>query len=88
LFSPFAAWFPGGATIFQPYIRCPLARFLTNWILQTFLHTKNSLWDELNVLKRKLNVKTKQGIDDYRLKTSMVGQNVCLWTSGSNLLGG
>jgi hypothetical protein len=35
--------------------------------------TKNLLWDELNVLKQKSNVKTKQGIDDYRLKTSMVG---------------
>jgi hypothetical protein len=33
--------------------------------------TKNLLWDELNVLKRKSNVKIKQGIDDYRLKTSM-----------------
>jgi hypothetical protein len=27
--------------------------------------TKNLLWDELNVLKQKLFVKTKQGIDDY-----------------------
>jgi len=27
--------------------------------------TKHLLWDELNVLKRKLNVKTKKGIDDY-----------------------
>jgi len=35
--------------------------------------TKNLLSDELNVLKRKSNVKTKQGIYDYRLKTSMVG---------------
>jgi hypothetical protein len=42
--------------------------------------TKNLLCNELNVLKRKLNVKTKQGIDDYRLETSMVGQNVYLWT--------
>jgi hypothetical protein len=33
--------------------------------------TKNLLWDELNVLKRKSNVKTKQGIDEYRLKTSI-----------------
>jgi hypothetical protein len=27
--------------------------------------TKNLLWYDLNVLKRKSNVKTKQGIDDY-----------------------
>jgi len=46
--------------------------------------TKNLLCNELNVLKRKLNVKTKRGIDDYRFKSSMLGQNVCLWTSGRN----
>jgi hypothetical protein len=27
--------------------------------------TKHLLWDELNVFKRKSNVKSKQGIDDY-----------------------
>jgi hypothetical protein len=27
--------------------------------------TKHLLWDELNLLKRKLIVKAKQGIDDY-----------------------
>jgi hypothetical protein len=35
------------------------------------------LWDELNVLKRKLNVKIKNTIkntiDDYQFKSSMVG---------------
>jgi hypothetical protein len=52
---------------------------LSGWLLNQLdspsfaWRTKNSPWDELNVLKRKLNVKTKQGIDDYRLKTSMVG---------------
>jgi hypothetical protein len=35
--------------------------------------TKNLLWDELNVLKRKLNVKIKNTIDDYRFKSSMFG---------------
>jgi hypothetical protein len=34
---------------------------------------KNLLWDELNVLKRKLNVKIKNTIDDYRFKSSMLG---------------
>ena len=34
--------------------------------------TKNSLWDELNVLKRKLNVKITNTIDDYRFKSSML----------------
>ena len=58
-------------------------RNLTTWLPQTksgFRLTqvgqffdKNLLLDELNVLRQKLNVKTKQGIDDYRLKTSMVG---------------
>jgi len=37
--------------------------------------TKNLLWDELNVLKHKLNVKIKttikNTIDDYRFKSSM-----------------
>jgi len=28
--------------------------------------TKNLLWDELNVLKRKSNVKIKNTTDDYR----------------------
>jgi hypothetical protein len=40
------------------------------------------LCNELNVLKRKLNVKTKQGIDDYRFKSSMIGQNVPLRITG------
>ena len=44
--------------------------------------TKNLLCNELNVLKRKLNVKTKQGIDDYRLETSMVGKNGCSKSTG------
>jgi tellurite resistance-related uncharacterized protein len=39
--------------------------------------TKNLLWDELNVLKGKLNVKIKNTIkhtiDDYRFKSSMLG---------------
>ena len=39
--------------------------------VKIFFSDKNLLWDELNVLKWKSNVKTKQGIDDYRLKTSM-----------------
>jgi len=41
--------------------------------------TKNLLWDELNVLKWKLNVKIKNTIDDYRFKSSMHYQNVRLW---------
>jgi hypothetical protein len=49
--------------------------------------TKHLLWDELNVLKRKLNVKTKQGIDDYRFKSCVFYQNVRLWTSGRSLYG-
>jgi len=40
------------------------------------------LWDELNVLKRNLNVKTKNTIDDYRFKSSVHYKNVRLWTSG------
>jgi hypothetical protein len=44
--------------------------------------TKHLLWDELNVLKRKLNVKTKQGIDDYRFKSCILGQKAGLLTSG------
>jgi len=43
---------------------------------------KNLLLDELNVLKRKLFVKSKKTIDDYRFKSSMLWQNVRLRTSG------
>jgi len=32
---------------------------------------KNLLWDELNLLKRKLIVKSKKTVEDYRLKSSM-----------------
>jgi tellurite resistance-related uncharacterized protein len=39
--------------------------------------TKNLVWNELNVLKGKLNVKIKNTIkhtiDDYRFKSSMLG---------------
>jgi hypothetical protein len=35
--------------------------------------TKNLLWDELNLLKRKLIVKSKKTVEDYRLKSSMLG---------------
>ena len=35
--------------------------------------TKNLLCNELNVLKRKLNVKNKKTIADYRFKSSMHG---------------
>jgi len=38
--------------------------------------SKNSLGDGLNVLKQKLFVKTKQGIDDYRFKSSMLSKKV------------
>ncbi len=72
--------FPAVPQYFNPVSAGPLLNQLDSPDLAW--RTKNLLWDELNVLKRKLNVKTKQGIDDYRLKTSMVGQNVCLWTSG------
>jgi hypothetical protein len=48
--------------------------------------TKNLLWDELNVLKRKLNVKIKNSInntiDDYRFKSSMPFQKVRALISG------
>ena len=30
--------------------------------------TKNLLWDELNVLKRKLNVKSKKTVEDYQFE--------------------
>ena len=35
--------------------------------------TKRLLWDELNVLRQKLLVKSKKTLEVYRLKTSMVG---------------
>jgi hypothetical protein len=44
--------------------------------------TKNFFLDELNVLKRKLFVKSKKTIDGYRFKSSMLWQNVRLRTSG------
>jgi hypothetical protein len=34
--------------------------------------TKHLLWDELNVLKQELYVKSKKTIEDYRLKSSML----------------
>jgi hypothetical protein len=46
--------------------------------------TKNLPWDELNVLKRKLNLKNKKTIEDYRYKSSTLSQNVRLWTTGRN----
>ena len=76
MFSLFAAWFLGGAAIFQ--IGSDGRLTLSGWLLNQLdspdfaWRTKNLLWDELNVLKRKLNVKTKQGIDDYRYKSSML----------------
>jgi hypothetical protein len=45
--------------------------------------TKNFRWDELNVLKRKLNVKSKNTIDDYQFKSCILGQKAGLLTSGS-----
>jgi len=33
--------------------------------------TKNLLWDELNVLKQKLFVKTKKTLEGYRHKSGM-----------------
>jgi hypothetical protein len=44
--------------------------------------TKNLLCDELNVLKRKLNVKMKNTINDYQLKAGMLSLNAGLLTSG------
>jgi len=35
--------------------------------------TKNFLWDELKVLRRNSFVKSKNTIDDYRFKSSMLG---------------
>jgi hypothetical protein len=61
----------GGAIIFQPCIRWPGSQPTRFSNLRR--RTKHLLWDELNVLKRKSNVKGKQGIDDYRLKSSMLG---------------
>jgi hypothetical protein len=62
LLSPFAAQFPGGT----PVLNQPNS---PDFVQQT----KNLLSGKLSLLKWKSNVKTKQGIDDYRLKTSMVG---------------
>jgi len=66
---------PGGATLFQPCIRWPRSLTgsdgrltLSGWLLKQLdlagfsWPTKNLLWDELNVLKRKLNVKIKKTI--------------------------
>jgi hypothetical protein len=64
----------GFSAVPQYFNSVPISQFLNRLDSPDFAwRTKNLLWDELNVLNRKLNVKTKQGIDDYRLKTSMVG---------------
>jgi len=86
LFSLFAAWFLGGAAIFQ--IGSDGRLTLSGWLLNQLdspdfaWRTKNFFLDELNVLKRKLFVKSKKTIDDYRFKSSMLWQNVRLRTSG------
>jgi hypothetical protein len=46
---------------------------------------KNLLGDGLNILKWKLNVKFKNTIDDYQLKTSMLRLNAGLLTTGRTL---
>jgi hypothetical protein len=43
-----------------------------SYLQKSIPNDKNLLWDELNLLKRELNVKIKT-IDDYRLKSSMLG---------------
>jgi hypothetical protein len=48
------------------------------------LYDKNLFWDDLNVLKQMLFVKSKI-IEDYRLESSMFGQNDWSMTSGSNI---
>jgi hypothetical protein len=70
VFSPFTTWFPGGATIFQLCIRRPASQPTG---FSRLCRSKNSLGDELNVLKRKLFVKSKKTIDDYRFKSSILG---------------
>jgi hypothetical protein len=45
--------------------------------------TKRLFWHELNALKRKLNVKIKNTIDDYRFKSSMPHQNGRVRITGS-----
>jgi len=71
LFSLFPSGFPA---VPQYFNRVPVGPVLNQPDSPDFAwRTKNLFWDELNVLRQKLNVKAKQGIDDYRLKTSMVG---------------
>jgi pantothenate kinase-related protein Tda10 len=51
---------------------------LSGWLLNQLdspdfaWRTKNLLWDELNVLKRKLNVKIKNTIDDLPIRIKYV----------------
>jgi len=51
---------------------------LSGWLLNqpdspTFAwRTKHLLWDELNVLRQKLNVKSKKTVEDYQLKSCML----------------
>ena len=56
------AWFPGGATIFQLCIRRPASQPTG---FSRLCRSKNSLGDELNVLKQKLFVKSKKTIEVY-----------------------
>ena len=44
-----------------------------SYLQKSIPNDKNLLWDELNLLKRELNVKIKKTIDDYLLKSSMLG---------------
>ena len=47
-------------------------------------NTKNLFGDELNVLKRKLNVKSRKAIEDYRYKSCTLCQNNWSKSSGRN----
>jgi hypothetical protein len=70
---------PGFPAVPQYFNRVSVGPGSSGWLLNQAdssdfaWRTKNSLWDELNVLKQKLNVKNKKTIADYRFKSSMLG---------------
>ena len=57
---------PDFQAVSQYFNSIPVSQVLNQMDSPDFAwRTKHLLWDELNVLKRKLNVKIKNTIDDY-----------------------